>query len=64
MKVTTETVRALLALQELEVPEAEIDNITTRLTTWLQAMDEVESQMGHLLDDEDPIPPVFPREEY
>lgn len=64
MKVTTETVRALLALRELEVPEAEIDNITTRLATWLQAMDEVESQMGHLLDGEDPIPPLLPREEY
>lgn len=64
MKVTTDTVRALLAMQQLEVPEAEIDNITTRLATWLQAMDEVEAEMGHLLDQEDPIPPVFPREEY
>ena len=64
MKVTPETVRALLTLQALDVPDAEIDNITTRLSTWLEAMDELEAEMGHLLDNEDPIPPVFPREEY
>ncbi len=64
MKVTTETVRAMLTLQALNVPDDELENITTRLATWLEAMDELEAEIGHLLDHEDPIPPVFPREDY
>lgn len=63
MKVTSDTVRALLALQELEVPEDELDNITTRLATWLEAMDAVEAELGPLLNQVDPIPPVFPHEQ-
>jgi hypothetical protein len=64
MKVTTDTVKVMLEMQGLNVPESELDNITTRLATWLEAMQELELEMGHLLDHEDPIPPVFPHDDY
>lgn len=64
MNVNKETVQVLLGFQGLTVPPEDLDSITTRLKTWLRAMDEIEAEMGPLLDHEDPIPPVFPREEY
>lgn len=64
MKVTIDEVRTLARLQHLEIPEGELDNVATRLSTWLTAMEQIEDELGAAINDVDPIPPVFPREEY
>lgn len=64
MRISIEEIRAMARVQQLTIPEDELDNVATRLSTWLTAMEQIEEEMGSTLDHTDPIPPVFPREEY
>ena len=64
MEVSIEQVRVLSALQGLKIPEAELNNVAIRLSTWLTAMEQIEAEMGPQMNAVDPIPPVFPREEF
>jgi hypothetical protein len=64
MRVTHDQVRAMLELQGLRIPEDEIEDVTIRLSTWLSAFMEVEAELGELMDRVDPVPPVYPREEF
>lgn len=59
MKITDAYVRAMAEAQGLTIPEDELTNIRIRLTTWMQAMDEVEAELGERMNAVDPIPPVF-----
>ncbi|TGG94272.1 hypothetical protein E4656_08895 [Natronospirillum operosum] len=64
MKVTLDDVRTLARLQQLQIPDNELENVATRLSTWLTAMEQIEAELGEAMNNVDPIPPVFPREEY
>jgi hypothetical protein len=65
MDVNVDQLRVLLALQGLgHVPEADLPNIALRLSTWLTAMEQIEAAMGPLINEAEPIPPVFAREEF
>lgn len=64
MEMTIEQVRVLSELQGLKLPEADMANIATRLSTWLTAMEQIEAEIGEEMNKVDPIPPVFPREEF
>lgn len=64
MKLTEDQVRVLCQMQGLEPPEDEVRNIAIRLSTWLTAMEQVEDALGERMNAEDPIPPVFPREDF
>lgn len=64
MNVTPDQVRILCEMQGLAVPDDEIENIATRLSTWLTAMEQVEAELGDQLNSLDPIPPVFPKEDF
>lgn len=64
MQMTVEQVRVMSELQGLELPEADLQNIAIRLSTWLTAMEQIEEEMGEQMNTVDPIPPVFPREEF
>jgi len=64
MEVTIEQVRVLSELQGLKLPEEDLNNVALRLSTWLTAMEQIEAEMGLQMNDVDPIPPVFPREEF
>lgn len=59
MKITDAYVRAMAEAQGLTIPEDELTNIRIRLTTWMQAMDEVEAELGERMNAVDPIPPLF-----
>jgi len=48
----------------LDIPEDEFDDVVQRLDSLLAIMQEVEAEIGDRLDDVDPIPPVFPREDF
>jgi hypothetical protein len=58
MKLNLEQVRTLIELQGLNVPEDELQNIAIRLSTWLTAMEQIEGEIGHLINQEEPIPPI------
>jgi hypothetical protein len=63
MIVSKELVKSLCEMQGLKVPDAELDNVAIRLSTWMSAMEQIEADMGSLIQTVDPIPPVFPKED-
>ena len=64
MLVTEEYVRSTLALQGIPVPESEIQNVFLRLSLWMKAFNEIEAALGTQMNDVDPIPPVYPHEDF
>ena len=64
MELNIEQVRVLSELQGLKLPEEDLNNVAIRLSTWLTAMEQIEAEMGSQMNTVDPIPPVFPREEF
>jgi hypothetical protein len=65
MDVSIEQLKVLLDLQGMkQVPDEDMENIALRLTTWLTAMEKIEAEMGAEINASEPIPPVFPREEF
>jgi hypothetical protein len=65
MDVSIEQLKVLLELQGMkQVPDEDMENIALRLTTWLTAMEKIEADMGIEINAAEPIPPVFPREEF
>ena len=64
MHVTEEYVRSMLAVQGIPVPESEIPNIVLRFSLWMKAFNEIESVLGSRMNEVDPIPPVYPHEDF
>ena len=64
MELSIEQVRMLSELQGLRLPEKDLMNVAIRLSTWLTAMEQIEEEMGDQMNAVDPIPPVFPREDF
>jgi hypothetical protein len=64
MDVTKDQLRTLTKLQGLNVPEEDLESIEIRLSTWLTAMEQIEIELGAEINKAEPIPPVFPREEF
>lgn len=64
MKVSKDQLRMMIKLQGLEVPEEDLNSIEIRLSTWLTAMDQIEAELGPQINKAEPIPPIFPREEF
>lgn len=62
--VSLDYVRASLRLQGVPVPEDELENVRLRLELWLRALDEVEAAIGREMDEVDPIPPIYPQEDF
>jgi hypothetical protein len=48
----------------LEIPEADLNNVMLRLSTVLTAMEQIERELGAEMDKTEPIPPVYPHEEF
>lgn len=64
MELNIEQVRVLSQMQGLKLPEEDLKNVTIQLSTWLTAMEQIEAEMGEQLNTVDPIPPVFPQEDF
>lgn len=64
MKLSREQIRVLAKTAGLEIPEDELEDVLRRLESLLTVMEEVERKIGHQLDEIDPVPPVFPREDF
>jgi hypothetical protein len=64
MELDGARVRAMAELVGFEIPQAELGPIAIRLSELLSAMNEIENELGPEMDLVDPVPPVFPREDW
>jgi hypothetical protein len=64
MKLTPEQVRVLAAAVGLEIPEEDLDNVTIRIGSLLAEMESIEAELGEAMNRVEPLPPVFPREDF
>jgi Asp-tRNA(Asn)/Glu-tRNA(Gln) amidotransferase C subunit len=62
--LTREQTLALALIARLDIPEEDLDNVTLRLSALLDSMDEIEAELGAEMDAVEPLPPVFPREDF
>jgi hypothetical protein len=64
MKISIDDVRNLAKTIDLEIPNEDLNTVALRLSSLLVLMNEVEKDLGDEMDKIDPIPPVYPREEF
>lgn len=64
MKLTRDQVKVLAAAVNLEIPDQDLDNVTIRVAALLSAMEIIEAELGQEMDAVEPLPPVFPREDF
>lgn len=64
MELSKDDVRNLAKTIDLEIPDGDLNTVALRLSGLLALMDEVEKELGDEMDKVDPIPPVYPREEF
>lgn len=64
MAMTREQLVGMARSVELEIPEADMQNVMLRLSTMLEAMEAIERELGPAMDRTEPVPPVYPQEEY
>jgi len=55
---------ALARIANLDIPEEDLDNVTLRLSALLESMNEIELELGAEMDAVEPLPPVFPGEDF
>lgn len=64
MELTAEQVRAMAQAVNLDIPEADFNNVMLRLSALLVEMDKIERELGAEMDKTEPVPPVYPHEEF
>ena len=64
MQLTTQQLREMARAVSLDIPEADIENVRLRLSTLLTAMEEIERELGAEMDRTEPVPPVYPHEQF
>ena len=64
MKLSRDQMKALAATVDLEIPERDLDNVTIRVSALLSAMESIEAELGEAMNAVEPLPPVFPREDF
>jgi len=64
MSVTRDQVKLLAATVGLEIPDKDLDNVTIRVASLLSAMEQIEVELGEEMNMVEPLPPVFPREDF
>jgi hypothetical protein len=64
MQLTIQQVREMAGAMSLDIPEADVENVRLRLSALLTAMEEIERELGGEMDRTEPIPPVYPHEEF
>jgi len=64
MTLTRDQVKVLAAAVDLEIPPQDLDNVTIRVSALLSAMENIEAELGEAMNAVEPLPPVFPREDF
>lgn len=64
MELTQEQLTAMARAVSLEIPQEDIENVRLRLAGLLTEMEAIEAALGPEMDKVDPVPPVYPHEEF
>lgn len=64
VELTKDDVRNLAKAINLDIPDDDLNTVALRLSSALSLMEQIEAEMGEEMDKVDPIPPVYPREEF
>ena len=64
MDVSKDDIRSLAKIAALEIPDADLNTIALRLSSLLSLMNQIENELGDEMDKIDPVPPVYPRENF
>lgn len=64
MELTKDDIRNLAKTAGLDIPDADLNTVAIRLSSLLSLMQQIETELGDEMDKVDPIPPVYPREEF
>jgi hypothetical protein len=64
MELSKEQLRAMAAAIGLEIPEKDSENVRLRLSGLLTEMEAIERELGAEMDRTEPVPPVFPHEDF
>jgi hypothetical protein len=64
VELDKEQLLAMARAMSLEIPESDVENVRLRLSTLLTEMEAIERELGSEMDKVDPVPPVYPREEF
>ena len=64
MELTHDELRAMARAVSLHIPESDIENVRLRLSALLTEMETIERELGAEMDQVEPVPPVYPREEF
>jgi len=63
MKLGPDDVRVLARAVRLDIPEPDLKGVALRLEGLLSAMEEIERELGSVMDAIEPLPPVYPGDE-
>ena len=64
MDLTQAELRAMAKAISLDIPEGDLENVRLRLGGLLTEMEAIERELGADMDKVEPVPPVYPREEF
>ena len=62
MKLTPRQAGEMARLIGLDIPAPDLEGVAVRLSSLLTAMEEIETELGALMDITEPVPPVYPQE--
>ena len=64
MDITKDQLIAMAHAISLDIPEQDIENVRLRVSTLLTEMEGIERELGAEMDKVEPVPPVFPLEDF
>ncbi|HAA90975.1 MAG TPA: hypothetical protein DCS82_04175 [Rhodospirillaceae bacterium] len=65
MKFSKDDIRTMAQAVNLEIEDEEdLKVMAIRLSSLLEAMEEIEKQIGKEIDEIEPVPPVYPTEPF
>ena len=64
LQITKEQLIAMAQAITLDIPDSDLENVRLRLSGLLTEMEAIERELGAQMDAVEPIPPVYPREEF
>ena len=64
MEITTAQLIAMAQAISLDIPAGDLENVRLRLSGLLTEMEAIERELGARMDEVEPVPPVYPREEF
>jgi hypothetical protein len=64
MDISTEQLIGMARAISLDLPESDLENVRLRLSALLTEMEQIERELGAEMESVEPVPPVYPREEF